>query len=38
MDAFAPRIPDAAAFALVNRVLLLRSASGVGLDIAPWAD
>ncbi|MDH4063916.1 MAG: nucleotidyl transferase AbiEii/AbiGii toxin family protein [Acidobacteriota bacterium] len=34
LDAFAPRIPDAAAFARANRVLLLRSQSGVGLDIA----
>jgi len=32
--AFEPRIPDAAAFAHTNRVLLLRAASGVGLDIA----
>lgn len=32
--AFQPRIPDAAAFAQANRVLLLRAASGVGLDIA----
>jgi len=32
--AFQPRIDDAAAFAQVNRVLLLRGASGVGLDIA----
>lgn len=31
---FEPRIPDAAAFASVNRVLLLRAPSGVGLDIA----
>lgn len=31
---FQPRIADAAAFAQVNRVLLLRTASGVGLDIA----
>lgn len=31
---FEPRIDDAAAFAHVNRVLLLRAASGVGLDIA----
>lgn len=31
---FEPRIDDAAAFARVNRVLLLRAASGVGLDIA----
>jgi hypothetical protein len=34
MEAFAPRIPDAAEFARANRVLLLRAASGVGLDIA----
>lgn len=33
-DAFQPRIDDAGAFAEVNRVLLLRTASGVGLDIA----
>jgi hypothetical protein len=31
---FEPRIDDAPAFARVNRVLLLRAASGVGLDIA----
>jgi hypothetical protein len=31
---FEPRIPDAEQFARVNRVLLLRAASGVGLDIA----
>jgi hypothetical protein len=31
---FEPRIDDAAAFALANRVLLLRARSGVGLDIA----
>lgn len=31
---FEPRIEDAAQFALARRVLLLRSASGVGLDIA----
>ncbi len=31
---FEPRIDDAAQFASVNRVLLLRAASGVGLDIA----
>jgi hypothetical protein len=30
--AFTARIDDAAAFALANRVLLLRAASGVGLD------
>ena len=34
MDAFAARIEDAAQVAAVNRVLLLRAASGVGLDIA----
>jgi hypothetical protein len=34
MDAFSPRIDDAATFAERNRVLLLRTASGVGLDIA----
>jgi len=33
-QAFRPRIDDAAGFALVNRVLLLRTESGVGLDIA----
>jgi hypothetical protein len=31
---FEPRRPDAAEFATVNRVLLLRASSGVGLDIA----
>ena len=31
---FEPRIDDAEAFAKTNRVLLLRSGSGVGLDIA----
>jgi hypothetical protein len=34
LDRFDGRIADAAAFALENRVLLLRSASGVGIDIA----
>ena len=34
MNAFEPRIENAAHFAAVNRVLLLRAASGVGLDIA----
>ena len=34
MDAFEARIDDAAQFAAVNRVLLLRATSGVGLDIA----
>jgi len=32
--AFAPRIPDAQAFALQNRVLLLQSTSGIPIDIA----
>jgi len=31
---FEPRIPDAARFAKENRVLLLRSRHGVGLDVA----
>jgi hypothetical protein len=34
VDRFEPRIDDAVQFALVNRVVLLRAASGVGLDIA----
>ena len=34
MEAFEARIDQAAQFASVNRVLLLRAASGVGLDIA----
>jgi len=34
MDAFEARIEEAAQFASVNRVLLLRASSGVGLDIA----
>jgi hypothetical protein len=34
LAAFEPRVPDAAEFARVNRVLLLRAPSGVGLDIA----
>jgi hypothetical protein len=34
LQAFEPRIDDAAEFAAVNRVLLLRAPSGVGLDIA----
>lgn len=33
-QSFQPRIDDAEAFAAVNRVLLLRAGSGVGLDIA----
>jgi len=32
--AFHPRIEDAPAFALANRVLLLRTDAGVGLDVA----
>lgn len=31
---FKPRIPDAAAFAVRNRVLLLRTTGGVALDVA----
>ena len=34
LQTFAGRIDDAAGFARVRRVLLLRSASGVGIDIA----
>jgi hypothetical protein len=34
LDRFEARIPDAAAFAQNTRVLLLRAASGVGLDVA----
>lgn len=34
LDAFPGRIPDAADFALQHRVLLLRSSSGVGLDVS----
>ncbi|MFA6563615.1 MAG: nucleotidyl transferase AbiEii/AbiGii toxin family protein [Verrucomicrobiia bacterium] len=34
LERFEARIPDAATFALANRVLLLRARSGVGLDVA----
>ena len=34
LAAYQSRIPDAAAFALENRVLLLKSAEGIALDIA----
>lgn len=34
LDAFDARLPDAATFAMQNRVLLLKSPSGVGIDIA----
>jgi hypothetical protein len=34
LQEFAPRRPDAAAFALRNRVLLVKNSAGVGLDIA----
>jgi hypothetical protein len=34
LASFEPRVEDATAFALLNRVLLLRAPSGVGLDIA----
>jgi len=34
LDRYARRVQDAAAFARTNRVLLLRSDSGVGIDVA----
>ena len=34
LDRYAGRIDDAAGFARTHRVLLLRSASGVGIDVA----
>jgi len=34
LNHYAPRVEDAAQFALTSRVLLLRTESGVGLDIA----
>ena len=34
LDRYAGRLDDAAAFAAANRVLLLRAASGVGIDVA----
>lgn len=34
LAAYAARIPDPAAFALENRVLLLKSGEGIGIDIA----
>jgi len=34
LDCYQARIPNAAEFAIANRVVLLQSASGVGLDIA----
>lgn len=34
LEAYPARIPDAARFALENRVLLCRSADGVGFDVA----
>ena len=34
LDAFQPRVPDPVEFARLNRVLLLRATSGVGLDVA----
>jgi hypothetical protein len=34
IEKYSPRIPDARAFALENRVLLVRSDSGIGLDVA----
>jgi hypothetical protein len=34
LENYESRIPDAADFAMANRVLLLRSATGIGIDIA----
>ena len=34
LDRYDGRVPDAAGFACANRVLLLRAASGVGIDVA----
>lgn len=34
LSQFAGRLPDAAAFALAHRVLLMQSSSGVGLDVS----
>lgn len=34
LEAFEPRISDAREFARTNRVLLIRSRSGVGIDVA----
>ncbi|HVV52794.1 MAG TPA: hypothetical protein VHO06_24245 [Polyangia bacterium] len=34
LERYRPRIPNAAAFAIGNRVLLVENAAGVGLDIA----
>ena len=34
LEQYGPRIDDAAAFALENRVLLLQSGEGIGIDIA----
>ena len=34
LEAFRPRIPDAAAFASENRVVLLESADGIPMDVA----
>jgi hypothetical protein len=34
LQRFTPRISEAAEFALVNRVLLLQSESGIGIDIS----
>ena len=34
LTSFAPRIADAAQFALVNRVLLVKGPTGIGIDIS----
>ena len=34
LEAFAPRIPDATAFALQHRVLLLQTPEGIAIDVA----
>jgi hypothetical protein len=34
LEHYSPRVDDAAGFALASRVVLLRAASGVGLDVA----
>ena len=34
LSQFTPRVPDAARFALENRVLLVRASNGVALDVA----
>jgi hypothetical protein len=38
LNAYQSRIPSAAAFAPENRVLLLKSAGGIALDLAPLVE